>query len=71
MRYHLGFVKYVVLLGEFKSDTSFEENCKCPLEPFNPSVKLKGLIWKPWYSGTPILIEAKRADVGQDWAKPL
>ena len=51
MGYHLGFAKFVVSIEEFKSDASLEENCKCPLESVNPSVKLENLVWKPWYSG--------------------
>ena len=45
MRYHLKFVKYRVSLGEFKSKTSLKKNYKCQLEPINPSVKFKGLVW--------------------------
>lgn len=54
-RYYLGFVKYGISLGGFKSETSLEENCKCLLQSINPSVKFEGLVWKPCYSRTSIL----------------
>ena len=44
VRYHLGFTKYGVSLGKFKSETSLEENCECLLELVNSSIKLEGLV---------------------------
>ena len=53
MTYHLREKsKSKVSLREFKSEASLEENCKCSLEQINPTIKLEGLVWKPWYSGT-------------------
>lgn len=52
MRCYLGFAKYGISLWKFKSEVSLKENCKCPLEHVNPSVKHEGLVWKHWYSAT-------------------